>query len=302
MPLIYCITNGNKKILRENQAFLSALQTHFGAAFQCYNSSDPEAARSFIHQLNEQCTHLICVGGDGTFNIIVNSVCTHPDPNFSPIVGVLPNGTGNDFYRSAGFPKKYDFFGAIVSGQFENIDLGILKTEEQTRYFANITDIGFGGAVVLQLQNFRKRFGPNFSYGLAIIKTFLQYKRPLVQIQSAHFQYDGELLLAAFCNGNIFGDGLYIHPGARINDGELKLTLLGKVSLFDYLKNVMKVKRGFQIKHPEAHYLAVSFPIQVRSAAEFLHAETDGEYIGGHTFEISLLPGRLKILPVKFHN
>ena len=37
-----------------------------------------------------------------------------------------------------------------------------------------------------------------------IIKTFLQYKRPLVQIQSAHFQYEGELLLAAFCNGNIF--------------------------------------------------------------------------------------------------
>jgi len=57
-------------------------------------------------------------------------------------------------------------------------------------------------------------------------------------------KYDGELLLAAFCNGSIFGDGLYIHPGAQIDDGLLKLTLLGKVSLFDYIKNVLRVKRG----------------------------------------------------------
>ena len=302
MHLIYCITNGNKKILRHNQELLSKLKKIFGQRFQVYKSQSPDDAITFIRQLDSNCTHLICVGGDGTFNTLVNGVCSHPIPEFSPILGVLPNGTGNDFYRSAGYQKGFDFLEQIQSNNFENFDVGLVRTETETRYFANIADIGFGGAVVLQLQYFRKRFGPNFSYGLAIIKTFLKYKRPHVQIQSTHFQYEGELLLAAFCNGSIFGDGLYIHPGAQITDGKIKLTLLGKVSLFDYLKNVIKVKRGKQIKHPEAHYLEVSFPLQLKCESQWLHAETDGEYLGGRIFEISLLPQRLKMLSVQKHN
>ena len=299
MHHIYCITNGNKKILRQNQELLAHLQAFFGDSFQIYTSRQTQEAIAFIHQLDAQCTHLICVGGDGTFNTLVNAVCSHPNSAFSPILGVLPNGTGNDFYRSAGYPKNYDFLTQIQKAKFDHFDVGLIRTEAETRYFANIADIGFGGAAVLQLQNFRKRFGPNFSYGLAIIKTFLQYKRPQVHIQSAHFQYEGELLLAAFCNGSIFGDGLYIHPGAQISDGKLKLTLLGKVSLWDYLKNVIKVKRGHQIKQLEAHYLEVSFPVQLQCSTQYLHAETDGEYIGGQAFEISLLPQRLKMLAVQ---
>lgn len=297
MPLIFCITNGTKKIHPTNQRILTALKDLFGAEFQIYNSSDSTTALSFIHSLQDTCTHLIGVGGDGTFNVLVNGVCTHPDQNFQPILGVLPNGTGNDFYRSAGFQSTHDFCEKIQSSTFDLFDVGRVQTEAETRYFANITDIGFGGAVVLELQNFRKHFGPNFSYGLAIIKTFLHYKRPQVQISGADFNYMGELLLAAFCNGSIFGDGLYIHPGARIDDGQLKLTLLGKVSLFDYVKNVLRVKRGKKIKHPEAHYLNISYPVQLKSNDGVLHAETDGEYICGKSFTIDLHVRKLKLLP-----
>jgi len=297
MPLIYCITNGNKKIHPANQCILAALKDQFGAEFQIYNSSDSTTALVFIHSLKGPCTHLIGVGGDGTFNVLVNGVCTHPDPNFQPILGVLPNGTGNDFYRSAGFQSTHDFCEKIQSAVFDLFDVGLLQTEQEKRYFANIADVGFGGAVVLELQNFRKHFGPNFSYGLAIIKTFLHYKRPQVQIHCADFSYMGELLLAAFCNGSIFGDGLYIHPGARIDDGQLKLTLLGRVSLFDYLKNVLRVKQGKKIKHPEAHYLNVSFPIHLQCADQVLHAQTDGEYISGQSFTIDLHARKLKLLP-----
>lgn len=299
MPLIYCITNGNKKITSKNRHILAALKEKFGANFYLFKSSDSAEALSFIHALDSNCTHLIGVGGDGTFNVLLNAVCTHPDQAFQPIIGIVPNGTGNDFFRSAGLNKAFDFLESIGLGAFRTIDVGLIETPHEKRYFANITDVGFGGAVVIELQNFRKRFGTNFSYGLAIVKTFLKYKRPLVQMTAADFRYEGELLLAAFCNGSIFGDGLHIHPGAKIDDGQLKLTLLGKVSLFDYLKNVVKVKRGKKIKHPEAHYLNISYPIQLRSNAGILHAETDGEYISGQAFTIDLDVRKLKLLPVK---
>ena len=197
------------------------------------------------------------------------------------------------------YPKTCIIFEKIQSNAFQLFDIGRVQTEAETRYFANITDIGFGGAVVLELQNFRKQFGPNFSYGLAIIKTFLKYKRPQVELTTPDYRYDGELLLAAFCNGSIFGDGLYIHPGAQIDDGQLKLTLLGKVSLFDYVKNVRRVKRGKKIKHPEAHYLNISYPVQLKSNAGVLHAETDGEYISGQAFTIDLDVRKLRLLPIQ---
>lgn len=297
MPLIYCILNGSKKISAQNQQLLSELELHFSDAFHIYKSKSPQDAIDFIHTLEPTCTHLLGVGGDGTFNVLVNGVCKHPQNAFNPILGIIPNGTGNDFFRSAGFAKNYSILQHIQNGGFEYFDIGLIETEAEHRYFANIADIGFGGAVVLELQHFRKKFGPNFSYGLAIIKTFLNYKRPVVKIESKDYNYNGELLLAAFCNGSIFGDGLYIHPGALINDGQLKLTLLGKVSLLDYLKNVLKVKRGKQIKHPEAHYLTVSFPIVLSAEKSNLHAETDGEYLSGQVFKIDLLPTKLKLLP-----
>lgn len=297
MPLIYCILNGSKKISAQNKQLLNELQAHFGEAFGVYTSINPQDAIDFIHTLGPTCTHLIGVGGDGTFNVLVNGTCKHPNNAFNPILGIIPNGTGNDFYRSAGFTKNRRILQSIQNGSFELFDIGRIETQTEQRYFANIADIGFGGAVVLELQNFRKKFGPNFSYGLAIIKTFLKYKRPVVKIESKDYNYNGELLLAAFCNGSIFGDGLYIHPGAKINDGQLKLTLLGKVSLVDYLLNVLKVKRGKQIRHPEAHYLSVSFPLVLSTENKHLHAETDGEYLGGQVFKIDLLPAKLKLLP-----
>lgn len=301
MPLIYCITNGNKKITSKNRHILAALKEKFGAQFHLFQSSDSAQALSFIHALDFNCTHLIGVGGDGTFNVLLNAVCTHPDQAFQPILGIVPNGTGNDFFRSAGFQKNFSFLNAIEKGNFQEFDVGLIQTKTEHRYFANIADIGFGGAVVLELQSFRKRFGPNFSYGLAILKTFLRYKRPQISLRSTDFNYEGELLLAAFCNGSIFGDGLYIHPGARIDDGQLKLTLLGKVSLFDYLKNVIKVKQGKKIKHPEAHYLTVDCPIQLHCATQLLHAETDGEYMSGSQFEIDLFARKLKLLAHEAH-
>ena len=297
MLQIYCITNGNKKINAKNEQALAALKYQFGEQFHLYKSPDSRAALAYIHSLEQDCTHLLGVGGDGTFNVLINGVCSHPNPLFQPILGILPNGTGNDFYRSAGFIQTYNFIDNIKSGSFEHFDIGFLETANEKRYFANIADIGFGGEVVLELLKFRKHFGPNFSYGLAIVKTFLRYKRPIVELQTKDFSYSGELLLAAFCNGSIFGDGLHIHPDAQINDGKLKLTLLGKVSLLDYLSNVLKVKRGKKIKHPEAHYLQISLPISLRGVAAHLHAETDGEYMVGREFKIDLYPGKLKLLP-----
>jgi len=151
---------------------------------------------------------------------------------------------------------------------------------------------------VLELDRFKDFLGGKFAYSLSILYTFLSYKKPIVTIKSGDFNYHGPLLMAAFCNGSVFGNGLHIHPKAKINDGLLKLTLLGKVSLWDYIKNVVKVKRGKEIVHPEAQYLSIENEAELISCDGVIFAETDGEGLSGQRFQIKLVPKSLRIIKV----
>jgi len=44
---------------------------------------------------------MICVGGDGTFNQMVNGMLARPDKKRLP-VGIIPTGQSNDMARSLG--------------------------------------------------------------------------------------------------------------------------------------------------------------------------------------------------------
>lgn len=297
MSKTLCLLNGSKKKSAVILELIETCQETWPGDFCVIESKFEKELIDIARDHASKVEVIIVVGGDGTLNEIMNGLLSAQRDTL-PVLAIIPHGTGNDFYQSAGFNKFHlpTFMSALKAKKTISCDVGVIKTDEETRYFMNVADIGFGGAVVLSLNEFRKQYGAGFSYGLAILKTFFRYTRPLVNIESDAFQYTGELLLAAACNGAIFGNGLHIHPGASIRDGKLNMTILGKVSLLDYLLNVIKVKRGKRIKHPEAHYFE-SNQLVVHGKGVKLHAETDGEYLSGTRFEISILPQRIAIVP-----
>ncbi len=297
MKKIICIIHGKKKLKKHSQLFINACSKEFGSAFELFYSTKLLSAKKITADNVENTSHIIGVGGDGILNEIINGL---PFDSLVPlpVVGIVPNGTGNDFYRSAGYTDNNHYLEAIKNDLFDWVDVGSVTADGQKRYFINISDIGFGGAAVLELERFKNFLGGKFAYGLSILYTFLSYKKPIVTIKSGEFNYHGPLLMAAFCNGSVFGNGLHIHPKAKINDEQLKLTLLGKVSLWDYIKNVMKVKRGKEIVHPEAYYLSIENEAELISCDGVIFAETDGEGLSGQRFQIKLVPKSLRIIKV----
>jgi diacylglycerol kinase (ATP) len=296
MPKTLFLMNGSKEVSKPLQRFLDSCSRILGDHYHFIPSKQEKELVEIARKNTSNFDMIVGIGGDGTLNEILNGLLTSEQSEL-PILAIIPFGTGNDLYQSSFFQTfHFDLFiDALTNPTYVLSDIGKMVTEHETRYFLNVADIGFGGSVVLSLSEFRQKYGPRFSYGLAILKTFVGFKRPLVSIEASHFSYQGELLLAAACNGSIFGNGLHIHPGASISDGKLNMTILAKVSLLDYLLNVLKVKRGKRIKHPEAHYFE-SNTLTLTSPSEEIHAETDGEYIRGKSFEISIIPQRLKIL------
>ncbi len=101
--------------------------------------------------------------------------------------------------------------------------------------------------------------------------------------------------MVAICNGTIFGDGLIINPFAKIDDGKLNITLLGKVKLLDYIKNLNNLKSGKVINHPEAKYLETE-KIEIKVIKGKVSSELDGEFLDEGNQIISVVKGGIKLL------
>lgn len=99
-------------------------------------------------EAREEETRIIACGGDGTLNEVLNGAMHR---NYVTI-GVVPIGTGNDFCRN--FPDAGDFLDleAQLRGDVMECDAirysGMLAGKEQTRYCANMFNIGFDCNVV----------------------------------------------------------------------------------------------------------------------------------------------------------
>ena len=236
---------------------------------------------------------IVAVGGDGTVNEVMNGMMR---ASRRPLLAIIPNGTGNDFYRSAfNNSTNGDFLSALKSPLIMSVDVGKIESHLGTQYFLNIADVGFGAAVVEILNKQRKYLGGKASYALAILRTFLSFKTPHLTIQSPSYQYTGPVFMVAFCNGDMFGDGLYIHPGAKVDDGVMNITLLKKIGLMDYVRNLKNLKTGKRINHPEAFYFTEN-ELSIMVSKGKAVTETDGEHLATAEIRVSIVPSAIQLL------
>ena len=148
---------------------------------------------------------------------------------------------------------------------------------------------------ILENQRKKLKLDGKISYAIAILRCFLLYKRPIVELKSREFNYFGECLLVAACNGTTFGHGLVIHPEAKLDSGKIAVTLMGKVTLLDYVKNLYKLKVGCRIDHPEVKYFTTN-EISIRTIHTPLYSQADGEFLSNSSIKVEALPAALYFL------
>lgn len=289
------IINGARKLTTQAAQAIGICRKETGMEVQVLKTTHAREAITIANRcVVEKFDVVIAVGGDGTVNEVLNGLMEYDGEQ--PILGVLPNGTGNDFVRGTDLKLSFvDLPAAIREKRSEKIDVIKATFSNDQRYFLNIADIGFGGKVVQVLDKQRQFIGGKASYAIAILRAFMGYRRPELEISAGEFSYSGSVLMVAICNGRIFGDGLTINPFAKMDDGKLNITLLGKVTLFDYVKNLKNLKTGKVINHPEAIYLEAS-EVNVRLINGEAVGEMDGEYFPEGTCRMEVIPSALSIL------
>lgn len=248
-------------------------------------------------------SHIICIGGDGSLNEVINGVMYSGVDDLtrqSLRVGLIPNGTGNDFARTQKITPNITLLKKYIDDDlFEEIDLGLvnftnIKGQTDTRYFINITNVGMGGVIVQKLQKYSRWMGSFLTFQRAIISTLLNYEKPYLTVQADNLHYEGEVMVFAIAKAKYFGGGLGIAIDAEPANGFFSLIIIGKISMLQYIKLLPKVRNCKRLYHSEIKYHKAS--VLNISATEKIPIDMDGEFIGYTPMHIKLIPAALKFL------
>lgn len=291
---IHIVQNGSKKIRKQTESAINSILGLSAFVITVYKTNARGDAKRYCAEQVHSNDIVIAVGGDGTCNEVVNGIMEAELANVA--LGIIPAGTGNDFLKMCVDKSELSLTERLQANQYQDLDIGFVETASGNYHFLNIADMGLGGKVIEIMERQRAiKIGGKFSYASSIIRGFFTYKKPMVRISTEEFSYSGKLMLLGMCNGAVFGHGLYIFPGAQVDDGKLGFTLIGDVTLYDYVKYLSRLKKGLRISHPEVHYIEGK-SLELDLLAGNLYGETDGEYMPGSSCKVSVLPSALKLI------
>lgn len=259
--------------------------------------------------VNEGFTHFIAVGGDGTLNEIVNGIVsafkTSEGYDWEKLksikIGILPSGSGNDFVKNLGYKTISELQNLIDKDTSGLVDIGFTEYLDRNknkaeRFFINVSDVGIGGEVVINKEKLPLSLPGETNYFLAIVSTFLTYKKKLIKVSAKEFSWEGKVLNFVIANAKYFGNSIGIAPHAEISDGKFAITNIGDISLIDYFKNIETAKKCKKIIHPEVSYTE-SEELLIESLDNLpLTIDMDGEFIGYAPVKFTCLKQKLCFL------
>lgn len=315
--LINGISNCRDAVMREAEAVFPP-QVRYGLYESRYVG---HLSRLATEAVKKGYTHIICVGGDGTLNEVVNGILTAfeyahrqaTDPIETRFdmaglarigIALYPAGTGNDFARTIGAkPSLAHILQRIEANSVQTFDVGYARfmlpdlSGESERFCINIADVGMGGEVSYRLakDSALRRISPKLLYQREVIRAFFNYEKQAVRCYNDQFEWSGLATAVVAANGKYFGGGIGIAPQADAMSGELGITIVGNVSLFTYARHLPTLMRCQKAIHPEISYHRLS-DICVEAIDRPMPIDMDGEFIGYTPFSMQKLQKKLSFV------
>ena len=215
----------------------------------------------------EEPVHLYVCGGDGTLHEVVNGMAQAPHIYLS----ILPIGTGNDFIKSFEGLTKQDFLDLSAYQDAIEMDCDLLKVNGE--YALNSVSIGFD-VHVADAANKTKKIIPKggiFHYTLGMLTSLC---KPLgetyaLQIDQEHFEPEFYTFLVC-ANGRLYGGGFQRRPAALLNDGEMDICLVKKVSRTQIVSLAKLYEKGEHIHYPD---------LVISKKGKIVHVDTENKEV-----------------------
>ena len=214
---------------------------------------------------------VIAVGGDGLVNL-----CLQHLAQSGLTLGVIPAGTGNDFARAVGVNKMSmtEIFNLYTRTDPVKIDLGHVKSSATDKWFVQVLSTGFDAEVNSRANKIKWPRGKS-KYTIATVRTLARFKPINYEIDVDSRKFDQSAMLFTIANGETYGGGMRICPGASNSDGIFEILLVRPVSRFVLLTIFPKVFKGNHIPHQKID----TYRAKVVTISAPTSAYADGEYV-----------------------
>ena len=243
----------------------------------CYTLAQGDATRLAQSYKDEE-NIIYAVGGDGTLSEVLNGVVGTKNK-----IGIIPAGSGNDFYRTVKELGKTEI----------ESDVGVVNG----KYFLNIACVGIDAEVANNVPLMKKKnIKVKNLYTASILYTFTHFKFKQIHFKSQEKDEIGNFTILSICNGRYYGGGYNISPKASLEDNYFDVYYINKLRLPSIINLLLKLKKGKLEQDKRTNHFKTN-NITVTSE-EPIRFNVDGETIENTKFEIKIIPKAIKI----YHN
>lgn len=234
--------------------------------------------------LDEGYQEVYAVGGDGTAAQVAAAFIERPNNLAS--LGVLPTGSGCDYYRSiSGGLRPLDY---LQKSQTMAVDVFKIGFDDRVIFGLNSASVGITADIVARKDKLSSWIPTALSYALPTIRSFLSYQTKTWALKIDEKDYSQQFLAIMVCKGFYAGGGMKLGESAALASGNLAISLVPPLSGPQFLRHAPQLySQGLRKMTPvtalDGHSLRIEMPIPFA-------LEVDGELYEGRRLDISVLP------------
>lgn len=250
--------------------------------FFVYTTERPMDKAGIRQALETPHNAVVIIGGDGTLYDFLNSA---ENADQERII-YIPAGSGNDFarclYGTLQSPDQY--FPLVFHHQWTKVDCGSCNDKR----FINGFGAGFDGYVASNAQRgIAGALKGESKYQLAVLQGIAFFSSTQLSLKvDGQVQFEGLAFMVSVGNGDQFGGGYQLAPGAKLNDQKLDVVVIPQINAWRRLLYLPKVKSGSHVKLPFVQQFQGS-DIHLQYSEPVL-AHIDGEVIESEQFGIKI--------------
>ena len=256
------------------------------------SSSAHDATDAIAAAVSEGHSRFAAVGGDGTANLVANALFSSPsDTRFT--LGVVAVGSGSDLARTFAHTKGLEAgMARLADPDIYPFDVGVITVGGSTTHFLNAVNIGVGAASVLKANQIPRRLG-SLRYTAGFWLALAGYNAGNMDVAIDRHSFSGTAINVVIANGQFFGGGMNIAPRASTSDGLFDVQVFSgpKRQAFTVMPRVLL---GTHLTHRSVRRY-VGSRVTLTGAGDLL-VESDGEFLGKGSVEITMLPSALDLV------
>ena len=254
--------------------------TKTGYNVDIINTQRRNPIKNIIKEYEKKIDIIICCGGDGTVNDLVNCVM---EMEKKPDISFIPLGTVNDFARTIGlFRKKY--FKQEIFKKYTKKECDIGKFNN--KYFNYVAAFGaFTPVSYVTSQKLKKCFG-KVAYFIVAVKYFFKIRTYKINLNIDGERIEKECIYGSVSNSKSIGGFQWFRKrDIAIDDGKFEVLLINKPkNKIQYINIAFDILfKRYQSKN---FFYRQGSKIQI-SSGKSLSWTIDGEF-GGRAKEIEI--------------